>query len=87
MLKLNNCNDCGAKPGKVHKLNCDVEMCSVCGGQRLQCEMFEKKGCEAHDKQFARWTGFWPGEAEAAFLEIDLNEFQKYRKQFFVKPL
>ena len=78
--KLRQCHDCAAKPGEIHQDNCDVERCSVCGGQRLQCN------CKGHDKAFARWTGLWPGSAEAKILGIDLNEFQKFSKTFFVKP-
>jgi len=75
---LRNCHDCGVKPGQIHKDGCDVERCSVCGGQRLGDE------CKGHDKAFARWTGIWPGEAEAVFLGVDLNE--PTLKDFFVKP-
>lgn len=79
--QLEICHDCGAKPGEIHADNCDVERCSVCGGQRLQCN------CEDHDKEFARWTGIWPGAAEADYLGINLNEFSmKYSDVFFIKP-
>jgi len=80
--ELVNCHDCGAKPGEIHQSsNCDVQRCSVCGGQRLQCN------CRGHDKQFARWTGIWPGKAEADYLGVDLNKFEiKYSKLFFKKP-
>jgi len=81
MEKLINCHDCGARPGQPHKEGCDTERCSVCGGQRLGCD------CEGHDPLFARWTGLWPGRAEAQMLGIGLNEFDwKYGKIFFVKP-
>lgn len=81
MSELYNCHDCGAKPGEVHRDGCDVEQCSVCGGQRLQCD------CDGHDKAFARWTGIWPGNAEADYLGVDLNEFAaRYRRTFFIKP-
>lgn len=79
-MKLKICHDCGAKPGELHEDGCDTEICSVCGGQRLCCN------CEGHDKQFARWTGIWPGKAESDFLGISLNDIYKYRKQFFIKP-
>lgn len=83
MKILSICHDCGAKPGEIHEDGCDVERCSICGGQRLSCD------CEGHDKQFAHWTGIWPGKAEADYLHIDLNELYKqgYERIFFVKPV
>ena len=79
---LKSCHDCGANPGQPHLAGCDTERCSVCGGQRLQCV------CKGHDPLFARWTGLWPGEAEAALLGLDLNGFavMGLHKTFFVKP-
>lgn len=78
---LTNCHDCGAKPGQVHLVGCDVEQCSVCGGQKIQCN------CKGHNKFFAKWTGIWPGKAEAEFLGIDLNTFHMkgYPRIFFVE--
>jgi len=82
MNKLKDCHDCGVKPGQPHLEGCDTERCSVCGGQRLQCD------CAKHDSLFARWTGIWPGKAEAEYLGISLNDLcQKgYDDIFFVKP-
>lgn len=81
-MKLRPCHDCGAKPGQPHKEGCDTERCSVCGGQRIRCT------CAGHDPAFSRWTGIWPGAAEADSLGIDMNSFFHYglQKIFFVKP-
>lgn len=81
LKSMTTCHDCDAKPGEPHKKNCDTERCSVCGGQRLCCD------CKGHDKYFAKWTGIWPGKAEADYLGIDLNEFmqQELYKIFFIK--
>lgn len=82
MEKLRNCSDCGVKPVEIHSVNCDVEYCSVCGGQRFGCD------CKDHDCGFARWTRFWPGDLESKFLGIDLNDFilKWFHKIFFVTP-
>lgn len=48
MSELPNCHDCAVKPGEPHQDGCDVERCSVCGGQRLMCR------CVDHDKSFAK---------------------------------
>lgn len=81
--ELTDCHDCGASPGEIHEVGCDVERCSVCGHQFLSCPHDE-----GHDRQFARWTGLWPGEAETEILGIDLNEFYEkgLHEYFFVKP-
>lgn len=80
--EMRRCPDCGVDPGLRHGEGCDVQRCSSCGGQRLQC------GCPNHDPDFARWTGFWPGALEAAALGIDMNEFHRrgLPQVLFVKP-
>jgi hypothetical protein len=84
--ELRDCHDCGAKPGEPHKAGCDTERCSVCGGQRLLCNATSK--CKGHDPLFARWTGIWPGGAEAKFLGLTPNDLcsHEMRKIFFIKP-
>ena len=82
-IKLDKCPECKAKAGEIHQHNCDIERCSVCGGQLLTCH------CDGHDKQFARWTGFWPGYLESKELNLDLNSFygMGLQKIVFVKPI
>ena len=77
------CPDCGVEPGNPHRDGCDVERCSVCGGQRFG------DNCEGHDKAWSRWAGIWPGGAEADYLGIDMSEFYRrgLHKIFFVKPI
>jgi hypothetical protein len=81
-VELDNCFNCKVVAGKIHKNRCDIERCSVCGGQYVSCK------CEQHDKQFAYWTGFWPGELECKALNMDLNTFYitGMHTIFFVKP-
>jgi hypothetical protein len=79
---LEECHDCGVGPGEVHERGCDTERCSVCGIQFIQCYH------PGHDPGFARWTGLFPGEAEALALGIGLNTFMEKElyKIFFIRP-
>ena len=83
-----NCPDCAAEPRKPHEPGCDVERCSLCGGQVISCGCDHNNERDPHDPLFARWTGFWPGYLESQALGIDLNEFHRKRLNlnFFVKP-
>lgn len=85
-IVLRSCPDCGVSAGNCHKIGCDIEFCSVCGWQRLACEGDEE--CKGHDREFARWTGFWPGELEARDLGISLNDLANpiIGKALFIKP-
>lgn len=82
---IRDCGDCGVKPGQMHDAGCDLERCSYCGGQWIACGHDRTK---KHDPRFARWTGLYPGSAEARTLGIDLNEFhgRGVYRVFFVKP-
>ncbi len=83
MEKMSCCPDCNATPGNMHEPGCDVERCSVCGGQYVSCE------CPGHDRAFAHWTGIWPGRAEAVYLGLpSLNDLYigGFHNIFFVKP-
>lgn len=87
LLIQRHCPDCDTAPGETHFPGCDVERCSVCGGQALCCDCTDEQ-MEAHDPYFARWTGYWPGVLESHALGIDLNELYssgRYEK-FFIKP-
>jgi hypothetical protein len=52
------CPDCGVARGEPHDDGCDVEVCTVCNGQRMLCD------CWGHEPYEARWQGRWPGADE-----------------------
>ena len=62
MIEEASCHDCGVPPNSEHIAGCDVERCSVCGGQKIGCN------CEGHDPAQAKWTGEWPGVEECRRL-------------------
>ncbi len=57
------CPDCGTAVGYPHKHGCDVERCSDCFGQRVQCN------CEGHVPLISAWTGFFPMRKNFALSE------------------
>jgi hypothetical protein len=54
MTNQHLCPDCGVAVGQKHINECDVERCSVCGGQRNGCN------CVGHGPVQAVWAGEWP---------------------------
>jgi hypothetical protein len=56
------CPGCGVEPGEWHLRGCDVEQCPYCGGQAICCDSTDDP-IPLDDR--LRWTGRWPGEAEA----------------------
>ena len=57
------CPDCGTAVGYPHKHGCDVERCSECFRQRIQCN------CEGHVPLISAWTGFFPMRKNLALSE------------------
>lgn len=73
------CPDCGTEVGAEHEGGCDIARCIGCGGQALQCTPDGEEGGPEHvwpapdDAPFepaTRWTGEWPGEADAKALDL-----------------
>jgi hypothetical protein len=61
-MKDLDCPGCGTAPGEWHHRGCDIEQCPYCGGQAVCCDS-EDDLIPLDDR--LRWTGLWPGEAEA----------------------
>lgn len=73
--KAQNCPGCGAQPGELHRLGCDVEGCPRCGQQLLSCTHFLMGSVKPPpDTERMPWTGEWPGVREC-------REFGWYAKR------
>lgn len=85
IIPLTNCPTCHVPPSTIHLDNCPTERCSECGEQYITCNCITRSD---HDKQFARWTGISPCEAEAKYLNTNVEELHKLgmTKIFDVKP-
>lgn len=55
---MQDCHDCGAKPGEVHDPGCDTEVCPFCGGQAMCCGCPELE--DANEEDLIPWDGEWP---------------------------
>jgi len=59
------CPDCGVLIGEPHSDDCDVQICSACGRQKIQCD------CPDHDPHKSRWMGVWPTPTKRTCDETD----------------
>ena len=72
-MKKDNCPDCGERIGEKHLDGCDVEECTVCKGQRLQCD------CENQDKELIKWTGEWPRSVGDLWIEFGWPSAKEFK--------
>lgn len=60
--ELGPCPDCGVDIGEEHVPGCDVQICGVCGCQRLMCDCPEPSFVMVDG--YLIWDGEWPGLKE-----------------------
>src|SRR3974390_3399225 len=61
MYDFQECPECSAQPGQVHRRGCDVELCPYCGDQLVRCHCPEPY--PPLDDRMA-WNGIFPGVDE-----------------------
>lgn len=71
---------CNAPVGLPHTSECDVARCLVTGTQRRLIEHIKNlapEDREAHKCGNDVWTGYWPGDYEAALYGVQRNDVQR----------
>jgi len=73
------CGDCGVLEGQIHKDFCDMERCSICGGQLISCD------CDPDAKlknrvPFIQWPNLcaYCGEEWPDMFKVSDEEWAKY---------
>lgn len=91
-MEVGVCGDCGVFEGGYHEEGCDLELCGICGGQRISCRCpnslqgLERVRHVLWPNLCARCGHLWP----EMFLVSD-DEWKRYiqiaaREQMVCKP-